>query len=417
MGSARCAILGCCIAALSCADDPRTRGPGVPPAFGSPLPLPGCEALELEPCDVHARDCVENLAQVAVCMRTGGTREPSPPVVFASEQEARQTLRASLEQSPPPQPNHFEIVLTQLGLTERSAFEPEVTATRLAQRWAAFYRRDVDEVVVIEHGAAAALEPIALDALVLHELIHALQDREHDLDAFAIAYETDSDGTLRGSSLIEGEAQLHQQRFAAALSGRDVTAIDWPRALEEQREAAEQALFRESDLYSASLLSVPYAHGAAYVEQIWSQSGAAGVRALFSAPPRDMREILGTLWGDTTPARAASEPAPAALPDATLEAWSTLGAWGVYLLARPKLETTAAARELALAWRGDRLEAYSFGDRQTAGRWSIELADELAAARLVAALAHQPALRARQRGTQVLLLSSSTEPVPASLAQ
>jgi len=138
------------------------------------------------------------------------------------------------------------------------------------------------------------------------------------------------------------------------------------------------------------------------------------VRALLEAPPRDMREILARLWGDGSLARAqpALETAPVDPADAVLQTWSTLGAWGVYLFFRPRLATREAARELALAWRSDRLEAFSFGAGQVAGRWWIQLADEQAASRLAAAVGAQPGLRARALGAQLRLISASSDELP-----
>ena len=415
---ARAGLLAC-VCGLGCADPDDTGTAAVPPPYGQPLPLPGCAAFDYRDCDVRSPACVDHLVQIASCMRGEETADPSPPVSLVSEAEARELLLGSLSRAPASEPDYFEIVLTQLGLTVPQALQPADSATRLAQRWAAFYRRDVGDVVVIDHSGAgaAAPDPVASQALVLHELIHALQDRQRSLDDFARTYQADSDGSLRGSSVIEGEAQLYAQRFHAARSGVDVQAVDWPRELASQREAAEQGLFEEQDLYSASLLRVPYAHGTEYVARLWAEGGPAQVRELLRAPPRDMRQILAQLWGDAAlaPDLPSIDPLPVGPADATLETWSTLGAWGVYLFCRPKLESAQAAQQLALAWRGDRLEAFSFGEGQAAGRWSIELADRAAASSLLATIAAVPAFRARQQDTRLLVLSSSSGEPPAWL--
>jgi len=409
-----------CSSGAGCAGE-TSAGRDLPPAFREPVPLPGCEQFEYQSCDVRAPACLENLAQIAACLRTGGAVAPSPPVSFVSEDEARRMLLVSLAQTPPPVPDYFELVLTQLGLSQPSAFEPAISAARLASRWAAFYRRDVRDVVVIDHASSdpgsVARDPLGTEALVLHELIHALQDRDRDLDAFARRYQTDSDGNFRGSSVIEGEAQLYQLRFSAALAGVDVGSIDWAAELASQRDAAEERLFAEPDRYSASLLGMPYAHGTEFVARVWGQAGPGGVRALLETPPRDMREILAQLWGDDTaePAKPEIESAPVDPGDAVLQTWGTLGAWGVYLFFRPRLATREEARALALAWRGDRLEAFSFGVGQVAGRWWIQLADAEAASRLAAAIGAQPGLHARALGAQLRVLSTSGDELPPRL--
>jgi hypothetical protein len=399
--------------ALACGDDAR-HGSELPPPYGPPaVPLAGCEGFDYGGCDVRERTCVENLSRIAACLRASDSAA-LPSLSFASEQDARAILLDSLAGTAPPNPDYFALVLSQLGLSEPSAFEPEASAARLAQRWAAFYRRDVGEVVVIEH--ALDPDPLVTDALVLHELIHALQDREHSLDAFARAYQTDSDGNLRGQSVIEGEAQFHEQRFYAALTGVDAGSVDWPEQLASQREASEQQLFQESDLYSASLLRVPYAHGCEYAARVWSDGGPAALNGLLASPPRDMRQILARLWGEAAAQPAASPVTPPApLAGATLQAWSTLGAWGVYLFFRPRFDGVEAARELALAWRGDRVEAYSLGSAGAAGLWAIDFADSASATRALTAAGSRPRLWAWQEGRRLLIETASSDDPPAEL--
>jgi hypothetical protein len=411
-------LAGCVVAwavcfALACSDGAPQRTELPPPYDRPPVPLAGCEGFDYGGCDVRERTCVENLARIAACLRASDAAA-LPVISFASEEQARGILLDSLAGSASPSPDYFALVLTQLGLSEPSAFDPGATATRLAQRWAAFYRRDVADVVVIEH--ATDPDPLATEALVLHELVHALQDREHSLDAFAREYQTDSDGNLRGLSVVEGEAQFHEQRLYAALTGVDAASVDWRGELARQRVAAEQQLFQESDLYSASLLHVPYAHGCEYAARVWSEGGPAALSHLLSAPPRDMREILARLWGDV--AQPSPSPvAPSAVGSgATLQAWSTLGAWGVYLFFRPRTGSEEAARELSLAWRGDRVEAYSLSSGQVAGRWSIDFADGAAATRALTSVGSSPRLWARQQGPRLLIETASGDELPAELS-
>jgi len=137
---------------------------------------------------------------------------------------------------------------------------------------------------------------------------------------------------------------------------------------------------------------------------------------LLDAPPRDMRQILARLWGGVAALPSPSPVTPSAVgAGASLQAWSTLGAWGVYLFFRPRFDDAEAARELALAWRGDRVEAYSLSGARVAGRWSIDFADGAAATRALSAAAGTPRLRARQEGSRLLIETSSSDDPPAEL--
>lgn len=414
-GGSRWLGTGALLLALACGEDAGPEPAPLPPSFPEPMPVPGCEAFDYARCDVRLPECVENLAQIASCMRGGAPAGPSPTVSFLSQEEAHQDLLEALAATAPPSPNHFERALVLLGLTQPSSFEPEVTAERLAAGYTAYYRRDSGELVVIDHGGrieVSAGTPAA-QALVLHELIHALQDREHDLDAFAVAHQQDSEGNLRGNCVIEGEARLHELRLYSALWGNDVSAIDWTGELLRRSNETEDEVFLATDLYSASLLSMPYAFGAAYVERVRAEQGVDGVRALFDAPPANMREILAPGWGGAASPTEVQPLPPLAPEGLTREAYSSLGAWGVYLMTRPRSLTLEAARKLALSWSGDLLEAYSFDGNQTALSWTIQLATEADAASLASLLA--PQFQPQLSGTRVrLLLATGTVP-PALL--
>lgn len=399
-------------AALGCAGadgsepDPRSYAEGR-------LAVPGCESFEYGPCDIRDASCLENLAAIAQCLRGG--REPSSPpgVIFSSQAEAEGELLSLYPERPAGQVNHFEVALTRFGLTTPGALSPMQQATRYAREWAAFYSNARQAVVVIEQ--AARLDPLSENVLLVHEMVHALQDAEHDLDAFGRRYRVNADADLSARCLIEGEARLQERRYFAARAGLDSAELDFERSFESSRDATELWLFEQTDLYSASQLGVPYAHGAAFAFGVWSEGGSAALRALFDSPPTNMREVLASAWGGEpsvalSPLTPPAEPMPPRLDlelgEPSLEASTALGAWAVYLLVQPRLRPLTAARELALSWRGDLLEVFAQGARETSARWQIELAQASHAAQLARLLADLEGVTATQIGARVTLLAS-----------
>jgi hypothetical protein len=418
-------ILGSVVGGLTsgCGDGAGpTEGRPPPPvlsSYGAPLPLPECGSLG-PPCDVRAAACATELAALAACLRGDPGAASAPPFTFLTEAAAESYLEGRLQTTPRPDPDRLEIALTQLGLTVPRAFAPAQRAATFAAGWTAFYRSELGDVAVIEHpndasGSSTALDQPQLEALVLHELIHALQDRDRGLTAFTEAYEQDSDGTLRGMSLIEGEADWYEQRFYAALSGLDVTQIDWRGYFTSRREGTEAWLFAQADLYSSTLLRVPYSHGASYVYGIWAASGPDAVRALLDTPPPNMREVLASSWGET-PVEFVAAPDPGDVPTGFERAvQTTLGAWNLYLLARPLFASADPARQLALSWRSDRLDVFSYDETETAARWTLDLADADSATQLTLELASNPRLHAQHSGHRIQIVTASTDPPPTSL--
>jgi len=369
------------------------------------VPLPGCERFEYTHCDIHDPACLLELANIAACLRGDDTAGRAPVVSFWSEADVEAELVRRFDRTPRADPDHFEVALTRFGLTQPDALDSASRAALSAQRWAALYDYERQEIIVVDH--AEPLDAFNQDVLMLHELVHALQDRDHDLEAFVDAYGQGSDGDLRAQSVIEGEARLHEQRYLAALSGLDIAELDLERTFDNLHEASENWLFEQPDLYSASRSSAPYAHGAEYVFHVWSSGGEPAVRALFDAPPDTMHDILSSAWGGAIDieVEAVNDTLPPDPPEARLAAWTTMGAWGVYLLARPRLpDAEAHARELALAWRGDRLEAFSFGAEQTAARWQIQFVDADAAASFEVEFADDSLITATRDGSRVVLI-------------
>lgn len=392
---------------LACSADPDDA---VDPASFAPgrVPVSGCEGFDYHPCDVFEPSCQAELMAIASCLRGGEADGAAPPISSWTESEAELDWLASLRETDAPDPDHFERALVMLGLTQPRALEPEQVATRLAQTVGAFYHRERQDVVIIEHEVPEGISngdyELGRSALLLHELVHALQDRDHDLDSFSQQYRRHFDGNLRGGSVVEGEATLHERRYFASAAGLDPETIDLELSFDNRIAFSERQLMSEPDLYSASEGIVPYAHGAAFVRRVHEAGGQAAVRALFDSPPASTLDVLAAAWGGPADAELIEFPEPVdTLAGLPLAAWTRMGAWGTYLLGRATMTAPDEAKRLALAWRGDQLRAYELPDGETALIWEIELESPELAGQLAAAVASTGGLEISREGTRLRL--------------
>lgn len=406
--------LGCSSEDVTLVQPDATDGAGAAAYAEGRVPLPECAAFDHARCDIRDVLCVEQLARIAGCLHGANPQAPAVGVSFWSEADAERDFLAELQASPRPELDHLEVALARFGLTEPGALEPAATAARLARELTAFYDYTRRDIVIIEHPAPS--DPFAENVIVVHELIHAVQDREHDLGAFDQRFRRGIDGSLRSASVVEGEARMHERRYFAALAGLDVEEIDLGRSFANLRLNSERWLWSQADLFSASQLSVPYGHGAEYVYGLWAKSGQGAVRALFDAPPASMHEILVTVWGGEVASELAPFPAPTDPPPEglVLETWTPMGAWGTYLLAGRSAADLAVAERLALDWRGDLLEVFSFDARETAARWRLRFGREESAVELAKLVAAEPLFELTRDGATVTL-RASTAPPPAGL--
>jgi hypothetical protein len=245
-----------------------------------------------------------------------------------------------------------------------------------------------------------------LDGLVLHELMHALQDQYHDLAAKtrAVLATGNDDATSAWQSLVEGEATLvmtiralrahglegvldvavTQARDAsrATLLGQVEAAQDRAKGGSGDVERAVSALRTMPD-YLFWSLHAPYFRGQYAVFRVEKEGGWGAVDALFDRPPTSTNQIFhpekiaaGARDGPQAITLAANEIAGALGPSWRVLHSNVLGELGVFTLMDEKLppeppnpiasmhgESSSRRARVAAGWAGDRYAG--FEDAQT----------------------------------------------------
>jgi hypothetical protein len=288
------------------------------------------------------------------------------------------------------------------------------------------------------------------DALIVHELAHALQDRRFGLAAALerarIAGNDDAESALL--HLIEGEATylMTEARLdASGLAGADRAAteevlagrirdLDRPALVASAAavrdrlgpaakdvKAAIDALAGVPDVLFWSLYS-PYTRGAWEVHRTRAAGGWAAVDALFARPPASTEQVLH-------PEKALAEPrdepvavsipgevAAALEPEWRLVRENTLGELGtrIFLATFSRTDTPQAADRAAAGWGGDR---YAVFERKKDGAlalvwrtaWDTE-SDAVEFEEALRALGRTPLGKAgpaiRRRGREVSLVDA-----------
>ena len=205
------------------------------------------------------------------------------------------------------------------------------------------------------------------DSVIVHELVHALQDQHFDLAAYLSA--DTLDGQLARRAAVEGDAMLAEVRFFMQEDDRELGAFDWFGAFLTYREDSAEALAsRDGPALFLDASSFAYSSGFEY-----AADNLTGVRLGRppGRPPYDWRlenelfgerapsttqEVLG--FGDADPPVeiGGSLLAPELAGRLLIDGSSALGEWYTYLLLLP-LDGGAAvpdARDLASTWDGDR---------------------------------------------------------------
>jgi hypothetical protein len=227
---------------------------------------------------------------------------------------------------------------------------------------AGFYDPDSTTLFVLDDQPDEAIE-----SLLAHELVHAIQDQNTDLDAIT-ALDLSNDRRAAAQAAIEGHATLVMFDFLMQRQGSgapDITEVpNFSATLVPALEAAitESPTLAGVPLVLQESVLFPYRGGVAFVESLWKERG--GRPPPFGADlPSSTKQVLhpeGFVGGH-----------PDRLPRLELsveEGWSrlyedTLGELELGIL----LETLGGSRTAAFGWAGDRYAL--LGDKN--GRSSI----------------------------------------------
>jgi hypothetical protein len=170
----------------------------------------------------------------------------------------------------------------------------------LKSQVAGFYDPHGKEMVLVEGGAdlgiwnSAAQFMIQRDVvgemLLAHELTHALQDQNFDLESSLDKVKDNDDRALALKSVAEGDATI--AGFAYAIGHMDNSTAD---ALTNSLKQLPQALAAEAP-HTPEGLSVPllfqYSEGVRFVAEAYRRGGWPAVDALYRNPPQSSHQIL-----------------------------------------------------------------------------------------------------------------------------
>ena len=272
-----------------------------------------------------------------------------------------------------------ELVLKKLGLVPRDFQLRPFLIALLKEQVAGYYDSKSKTVYLLDWLSPEAQKPV-----MAHELMHALQDQNFDMEKFAKQAEkkndVDSDERLVARQAVtEGQAMIALLDYVLSPVGKDVqsdpAAVDAMMAA--MREGGSTPKLAEAPPYLRDVLIFPYNWGMDFVRAVLVKRGRdAAFAGLFKDPPHDSREVMEPdvyLAGQHLP--------PTKVPDFDkaigngYKKWdvSGLGEFDIWEIAK-QFGSEDAAKNMANGFRG----AYSYvatkgGDPKTTADMSLVL--------------------------------------------
>jgi hypothetical protein len=183
---------------------------------------------------------------------------------------------------------------------------------------------------------------------LVHEYVHALQDRNGELLAVQSGSETRSfDQELALWSHFEGEATLHEELVRAFIHDRDPETWLLQR-FAARTDGSDGAIARQRHPLEASFATLPYTYGPYWV-------------ALEAEPATSTRQLMARRhdWPSAGARPCDDESSASLAPEQHRRAVDTLGAWLVQTYVRRITNDPESARAAARRWRGDWISFYS----------------------------------------------------------
>ncbi len=199
-------------------------------------------------------------------------------------------------------------------------------------------------------------------AALIHELVHALQDREIALEGFISPDPGRGDQLLARQALIEGEAVALTIDFLLKAQNMDITML--PDLSNTQGLIATSAggpLIAQAPKFLRDLLLFPYLEGVGFAYQLRKTHPWSAMSALYRDPPRSTAQIMdpakriGPLRED--PVAVNLPDLAGLLPGGTLVSEDEVGEFGLGAVIALHLGEIEG-RRAAVGWRGDRFQVW-----------------------------------------------------------
>jgi hypothetical protein len=399
-----------------------------------------CDASTgLTPCNIARESCQEDIYYALVRLRGDGYDPLAgvPPINTVTLEDYRARLqaeadarKAAAEDDPPeeePDPDArkpvvpWDFALQVLGLVTPTTSSGQASVDNQVANVAAFYSSATASVTVIDRGNDR--DDFFETSLLLHELTHALQDRELS-GAFS---DGTTDSSLASRALTEGEATFYQHLANLEMLGENAEENAWHANYTNDLLGGRTHLpANKSPFYGVRWFIYPL--GARFLSDAWERGGNAGVRHAYATQPRHIAQYM-TPHDEEHDARLRPvlNPALSCRVEAPGPTWQRpgldrFGALIVYAFFTGAKIPDEQAWPLAAGWGDDLIYVFFEPEEELVlVSWRIRLADEHAAQTAVAELEKardvacnvDPRVRFSAEGRDLVLIAGNDEDVTA----
>lgn len=206
----------------------------------------------------------------------------------------------------------------------------------------------------ILEGLGGGLEDFMTNAVIVHELTHALDDQHYDIQGTmeSLSDLNSDDAQLAYQSLIEGNASRIMNEYSADMMGVDTELLG---ELSEMSMGFAESLM-DYNPFLERIMLVPYLQGEVFVKHVIAQDGPGGLEGVFRDPPRSMEQVIHPeryTPNRDYPSYTAEPDLSKVLNDWEPEVTDTFGELLISLMFELQTGDVATAMRTALGWDYD----------------------------------------------------------------
>jgi hypothetical protein len=206
------------------------------------------------------------------------------------------------------------------------------------------------------------VEPDMQRLVLTHELTHALQDQNFDLEKFLKAVRPDDDASSARQAMVEGHATAAMiQQVIAPLTLEDMPSLEPLMATVIHQQFEQFPAFNQAPFFFRFQALFPYVEGMGFMQRGLQAGGWKRLNSLFNDPPHTTKEIFEPqVYFERQPLPRVSLPHPAPLAGISglnFLTENTLGELGYYALLG-QLISEDEAKSVARGWLADRYLLY-----------------------------------------------------------
>ena len=270
----------------------------------------------------------------------------------------RKYLVENLHREMSPEELHAQqATLRAFGLVTRDFNLEEFLINFYTEQAAGFYD-PVRKTMFIADWVPPDMQRLAL----AHELTHALQDQNYDLEKFLHAVKSDDDAVNARQALVEGYATAAMmEALLKPMSLASFPALEPIMSQVIDKQFQEFPAFSSAPFFFRFQALFPYIQGMSFMQRGLQLGGWKRLNQLFSNPPDATREIFTpNVYFQKEPLPEVSLPRPSALENLHglhFVAGNIMGELGYYALLGQLLSEDEAKR-LSNNWMADRYLVY-----------------------------------------------------------